>query len=341
MSKESSSKAPVPEFRRDLITGEWVIVAPNRNRRPHEFIKPASKRIPPPAKKDPFIDPQSSGNATPSFVWPERGDWQVQIFENKYPALFHDGDNCPQFKNAGPYETGPSLGYHELVVTRDRVKTFPKLKFRHALAVFEGVRERYQFFSKDKCMRYAIMFHNWGASAGASVFHPHYQLVGLPLIPPEVERAIAGAHDFYKKHHRYAYSTIIDIERQHKSRIVFENKDAIAFTRFASKEPFDVRIFPKKHLPYFADTDDSTLAGFVKAVQATLSKVERRLKDPDYNFYLHSAPLQSSHESDHYHWHLDIIPRIGTLAAGFEVGTGVEVTIIDPDDAARILNGKK
>jgi len=324
------------ELRQDLITGEWVIIAPGRKKRPLDLIKKNQKRIIAPIKGCPFENPQESGNPPPSFIWPNEKKWQLQVFPNKYPALSPELSLLKEKKKI-LYNTMPAFGYHELIITKDHSKNFPSLSKENAFMVFFTTKERFLSYKKDKNIKYGFMFHNWGPTAGASVFHPHYQLIGLPIIPPEVIISLQGSKKFYQQHKEYAYSSVISFEKKYKKRIIAENDGAIAFTRFASKEPFDVRIFPKKHFPFFEETDNQILKSVSEALQISLSKMKKNLKDPDYNFFLHSAPLTNQSQYSHYHWHIDVIPKI-SISAGMEVGSGIEITVIDPDYSAKILN---
>jgi UDPglucose--hexose-1-phosphate uridylyltransferase len=129
---------------------------------------------------------------------------------------------------------------------------------------------------------------------------------------------------------------MLDWEFKPKNRIIFENEGAVAVTPFFSREPFEIRIFPKRHLPYFEDTSDADMAFVVEALHFSLKKLAKNLNDPDYNFFIHTAPVKNKVSHQHYHWHIEIVPKT-TIRAGFELGTGVEINIIDPDDAAKIL----
>ncbi len=129
---------------------------------------------------------------------------------------------------------------------------------------------------------------------------------------------------------------MIDWEKKCGSRVIYENKGAIAFTPFVSREPFELRVFPKKHLPFFEDTSEEDLKWMVEALQNVLIRIEKRLGDPDYNFFIHTAPLRDKKSHSHYHWHIEIVPKI-SVSAGFELGTGIEITVVDPDVAAKIL----
>jgi len=317
------------ELRQDPITKEWVIISPNRSKKHINIQK--QKREVDLQNKDPFWDPQKSGNEKPSFIKPNIENWKVQIFPNKKPAL-KSVINLTKNQN-GPYNTLSAFGFHDLIVTKSQTQNFSELSKEDALLVFQGAKERYKFMQSKK-IKYAMMFQNWGPTAGASVPHPHYQIIGLPIIPNSVLNSLNGADKYYKKNHSYGYSDIIKFEKKYKKRILSENEHAISFTRFASKEPFDFRVFPKKQIPEFSRTNDKILEGVVEVLQKSLTMLKKNVKDPDYNFYIHSSPLDKINK--YYHWHIDVIPRV-TISAGVEYGLGVEITVLDPDESAFII----
>ncbi|MDD4761583.1 MAG: HIT domain-containing protein [Candidatus Pacebacteria bacterium] len=326
-----------PELRQDLVTGDWVIIASNRNKKPGDLIKKRKeKRMPTPKSVCPFENPLKSGNPAPSYVWPDLKHWKTQIFENKFPALLSSLEKNESEMKDALYFSCPAYGYHDLIVTKSHTANFSKLKKDEALNVFMAAAERFKFYKKDKKTAYGLLFHNWGSSAGASIFHPHYQLIALPLIPETARHSFSGSEKFFKKTGHCAYCSVIDLEQKEKKRIVFENKGAIAFTRFASKEPFDIRVFPKNHFSSFEETPASVLSSVVEALQFSLSRLEKTLNDPDYNFYLHSAPFKNQNEFGFYHWHFDIVPKF-SVSAGMEIGSGIEITVVSPEDAAGIL----
>ena len=133
---------------------------------------------------------------------------------------------------------------------------------------------------------------------------------------------------------------MISWERKQKKRVIFENAGAIAFAPFLSRNGFEVRVFPKRHLPFFEHTREEELSAVVEALHAVLRMVKRSLHDPDYNFFIHTAPMKHQKNYENYHWHIEVLPKVN-IAAGFELGTGIEINPIDPDDAAKILKGKR
>lgn len=325
-----------PELRQDLITGDWVIIAPARGKKPGDLLKKIKKpaRKPSPLSSCPFENPEEFGNGPSSYIWPGEKNWKIQVFPNKFPALSPDLKSDKT--SSSLYSSRSAVGYHDLIVTKSHSANFSGISKNEAANVFLAAANRFSAYKNDKRIEYGLLFHNFGASAGASVFHPHYQLVGLPLIPEAARHSFSGSERFFKKHGQCAYCSIIELEKKEKARIIFENDGAIAFTRFASKEPFDIRVFPKKHSPFFEETPISIFEEVAAAVQFSLSRLKKTLSDPDYNFYLHSAPLKHQEKFGFYHWHLDIIPKF-SISAGMELGSGIEITVVSPEDSAAML----
>ncbi len=324
-----------PELRQDPVSGDWIIIAPGRGTRPHMARGVAVKRKKSPKKGCPFEDPQASGNSEPVLVYPNKENWQVQVLENKYPALRHH-DVCATPRVSGPFERLQANGHHDVIITRDHQQNFPRLSPNEANQLFQAFRDRYLTLSADPCIEYAFFFHNWGPAAGASVYHPHYQVIALPVVPPDVHHSLEGSRRFFEEKNKCVHCEMILWEQKDKARVIFENDKAIAFAPFVSRSPYEVRIFPKQHQPNFESALDSDVSAAVEALQFTLRKMEKNLGDPDYNFFLHTAPMKEKDKYGHYHWHIEVIPRLN-IRASFELGTGVEINDVDPDAAAKIL----
>lgn len=326
------------ELRQDLVSGDWIVMSPGRSLRPHDFIKKAKKREPSPIKTCPFENPQASGHGEPILIYKRDGGWELQIVPNKYPAVSHDGIVAMLAKH-GPYSVVPGVGHHDLLITRDHNDSFPDLTQSQVRLVFQAFRDRYLMLLNDKYISCISIFHNWGPSAGASIYHPHYQLIAIPVIPPDIQHSLDGSLRFYRKSKKCVHCVMIDWELKDRKRIIYENEGAIAFVPFVARDPFEVRILPKKHLPYFENTLDEDMDYVVMALQASLKKIKKNLSDPDYNFFIHTAPIKNKNKYGHYHWHIEILPKI-SISAGFELGTGVEITALDPNEAAKLLRSK-
>jgi len=337
---ENKNQEP-SEFRQDIVSGDWVLIATGRKKRPHDLAA-KEKREPTPKDKCPFEDPQASGNGEPVVVRPagDRGNWRIQIIPNLYPAVSSDSAVIPSIFSDGPYFYLPGAGYHDIVITRDHDNNFPRLSASEAVEVLSAMQERYKAVAKDPRIAYVSIFHNWGISAGASIYHPHYQIISIPVIPPDVSHSLRGSERYHTESGLCVHCVILEKELEEKKRVIFENENAVAFLPFVSREPFEIRVFPKKHGSYFEDCGEECLAGVAEALRKSLEMLERSLGSVDYNFFIHTAPVKDKEKFSYYHWHIEIQPKISVLG-GFELGTGIEITVVDPDDAAAFLRGEQ
>jgi UDPglucose--hexose-1-phosphate uridylyltransferase len=359
------------EFRQDITSGDWVIIAPGRAKRPEELVSKKQPRKPAPKKTCPFeIENlrKSKSQWPPLAVWPllrgasegiadekiipssaeggsasgerspsERGrtpESEIIVVPNKYPAL-SCAPVCAMDDSHGAYRMKTGVGEHELVITRDHSKTFADIDGRTAGKLFEMFQERHRTFAKDPCIAYASTFFNWGSWAGASIWHPHYQILGIPIIPPHVAHSLRGSKKYFRKHRRCVRCATLKFELAEKKRVVAKNAHAVAFTPYASKHPFEVSIFPRVHVPSFSHTPAAVVQGVARLLQDVLRSMKKNLHDPDYNVFIHGAPLDYK-KYPHHHWHVEILPKT-TISAGFEFATEIDINVIDPDDAARIL----
>jgi len=336
-----------PELRQDPVSGDWILFAPKRGEKPHTFFKAnksdksdKSDRAYKSKKTCPFenilethkpISVYKSGR--------KNGDWKIVIVENKYPAVVHKKSVCARDFRHGIYSLVDGVGHHNVVVTRDHNRNFANLSRLEANMVFLAFRDRYLTLLNDPCLAYILIFHNWGPTAGASVYHPHYQLIAVPVVPPDVQHSLTGSLNYFKKYGRCVHCEMIRTEKKERKRIIFENDGAVVFAPFVSREPFELRIFPKKHSSYFENSSDAELEDIVSALQFSLKRIESKLGGADYNFFIHTAPVKDREKYHHYHWHLEIVPKTN-ISAGFELGTGIEINVMDPDFAAKVLRKK-
>jgi len=327
------------ELRQNLVSGDWIIMAPERGRRPHDFLPKRKRRVPSPKATCPMENLAASGNLPILASYPNDARWEVVAIRNKYPALRHI-DACAVPLKRGPYTALGGVGAHEMIVTRDHTKNFAHLSPRQAVQVLLILQERYRAFQEDPCLRYASTFFNWGETAGASLFHPHYQLLGLPIIPPNIASSIEGSRRYFKKHRRCVHCEMIAYEERVRKRVIAKNAGAIAVTPYVSRNPFGIRIFPRRHHSCFERTPLADLRAVSAALQSCLRLTERHLNDPDFNFFIHTAPLTRQTYYRHYHWHIGVIPKV-TIPAGFELSTGIDINTVDPDLAAHILRGER
>ena len=320
------------ELRQDIVSGDWILMAPGRSKRPH-VPKYGTTRVRGPVSTCPFENPARTNRVI--LTYEGKKGWELLVVENLYPAVF-ERNQCGAERSRGPYRTVEGVGSHNVVITRDHNKNFAHLAPREAIQVFAAFRDRYLQLLENPCIAYVSMFHNWGPAAGASIYHPHYQIIAIPVIPPDVEHSIRGSKRYYEKHHTCVHCTMLEFERRAKKRIIYENEGAIVVAPYVSREPYEVRVFPKRHAPHFENSLEGDLASVADALQVVLRRTEKALGDPDYNFFIHTAPISKREKHAHYHWHIEVVPH-SNISAGFELGTGIEINVVDPDDAAKAL----
>jgi UDPglucose--hexose-1-phosphate uridylyltransferase len=245
----------------------------------------------------------------------------------------------PEEFPVGPYIVSGGIGHHDLLITRDHEKNIEHLMPAQANKMFEILQQRYQMLATDKCLVYTSTFFNWGPRAGASLYHPHYQILTLPIVPPDVNHSLEGSKRYFRANKKCVHCVMIEFEERGRTRIIAQNEHAIAFAPFVSRSPFEVRVFPRQHQPFFEKTPKNVMEGVVSILQQVLQKMTHTLNDPDRNFFIHAAPLKKQATYNYYHWHIEIIPKI-TVPGGFELSTGIDINVVSPEQTAQLLLGK-
>ena len=335
-----------PEFRRDPLHNTWVVFAPERQRRPQDYL--------PATLQGGTLDPFAEGNErlTPPEVFsirkektkPNEPGWRVRVVPNRYPAMRIEG--TLEAAPAGLYDRLSGIGAHEVIIETPADNLAMEDLTVSALAdVFATYRERIIDLDKDQRFQHIYIFKNVGASAGASLTHAHSQLVALPLVPPAVEAKLIRARDHYALKQRSLFSDILHTERADGSRLVAENDGYVLFCPFASRFPFEMAIFPKRHHPEFISCTGTELHDLAEILRFAIQRLNAVLEKPGYNLLLHMAPLRrpnterfASTRYD-YCWHLEIVPRFNAFA-GFEIGLGAYINTVFPEEAARFLRGE-
>lgn len=330
------------ELRSGPISHDWVIIATGRAKRPETFRRETKKEFMEDPKTCPFchIEKEKDKILTVFSKGEEievsdgkLKDWTTLVVPNKYPALVPSASLNEQ--NVGPYRKMDGVGYHEVVITKDHKKSMGQFSVEAVKEVIDVYHKRYVELMSKPFIKYISIFHNHGKEAGASIFHPHSQIIASPVIDPDLKRAVLTAKDYYKKHKKIVYCEMNEWERKEKKRVIFENKEFLVVCPFVSKSAFETIVSPKRHLPYFERVTDDEKKYLAEAMQVALSKLHRGLNNPPYNFYLHTAPCDGE-DYQFYHWHFTILPKTAIMA-GFELGTGIEISTIEPEVAAEFL----
>ena len=330
-------KEYISELRQNPSSKDWVAIASRRVKKPEELIIKNQKRIVVPKKNCPFENLQKSGNKSPVLIkyLPNKKNWFLQIFENKYPA-FQPNHNFITEKKVGPYKVIGGYGYHELLVLKDHYKLLADYSSKELAIILEALQERYCQIAQDKKIQYISIFHNWGNLAGATVYHPHLQIIAIPVIPSRLKHSLISSYNYWRKNHSCVHCEINNFELKEKKRILIKEKNVMAFSPFISVEPFAIRIIPIKHISHFEETPKEIINSIAIVLEKTLKILKKKLNNPDFNLFIHTAPTVEENKYNCYHWHIEIIPKI-SISAGFELSTGIEITVIDPNEAIKFL----
>jgi UDPglucose--hexose-1-phosphate uridylyltransferase len=340
--KKNENKKYASELRLDVNSKNWVVIATGRAKRP-EMFKNKNKVKPSPKKNCFFCNIETQEKPIIAYSNNEKMDlknienvfknWTTIVIPNKYPAFTSEG-KLNRKKESNLFEKMNAIGCHEVVVTRDHHKPLWLLPIEHVKELIDTYSDRFNFLSNKKNISYVSIFHNHGPEAGASVYHPHSQIIGLPLIDSDLEGALRKAKN-YSETKSCVYCEMNRWEIKKKERIVYENKDFIAVCPFASKVAFQIIISPKKHLSKFELIKEEEKKNLADMFKKVLTKLDKALDNPPFNFYLHSAPSDGGDHS-YYHWHWTILPKT-SIWAGFELGVGIEISTIEPEKAAEYL----
>jgi len=328
----------MPELRKDPVVGRWVIISTERGRRPSDFtIEPVRAKAtncvfcPGNESKTP---PEILANRSPDSA-PNEPGWSLRVVPNKFPALRIEGELEPS--GEGLYDRMNGVGAHEVVIeTPQHDASLATLSTEQVADVLCAYRERMVDLKKDPRFEYILVFKNHGAAAGASLEHPHSQLIATPIIPIMVSEELNGAARYYEMKERCVWCDVVRQERRNPGRrIVAEAHGFVALTPFAPRFPFETWILPTRHRSAFEESAVDELRGLAELLGDFLRRMDRVLNGPPFNFMLHTAPLRDG-ALEHFHWHLEIIPKL-TNVAGYEWGSGFFINPVPPEDAASAL----
>lgn len=323
------------EIRRDPITGRWIIVSTDNPMGPEDFPVEEHKI---PSSRCPFC-PGNEAMTPPEIARrtlksSSAGGWTMRVIPNKFPALKIEGDL--DRRGEGLYDRMNGVGAHEVIIeTPDHRRELADFTREEMGELFHLYQERTLDLKKDARFRYLLIFKNFGESAGASLSHPHTQLIATPIVPKRVVEELKRSEVYYDHKERCIFCDVVHQELTEKERIVLENDAALCFAPFVSRFPFELWIVPKQHLPRFTESSGEVVTAVGDLLRQVLARIRTVLHNPSYNFLIHTSPLEpTSHEG--YHWHLELIPRL-TRIAGFEWGSGFYINPTPPELAAHCL----
>jgi UDPglucose--hexose-1-phosphate uridylyltransferase len=314
-------------LRLNPLTGRWVTLVEERSTRPTDFAPRVSTIEADPSAPCPFCRGNEEATPPALVTMGIDGDWSLRVVPNRYPAF--RGEDPMTVENLGPVFTqAHASGVHEvLVYSPDHMVSWADLGDDAAVATMRALRDRFHAHADAKRIRYTQAIVNHGREAGASLSHPHGQLLGIPFVPGEILDEEAG---FGRFEGQCLLCATVEAEVSDGQRVVIDGTDVVVLCPFWAASPYELLIIPRTHESHLQRADDDTLAATGLAVRDALMLVRRHLGDVAYNLVFHSAPHR--HEGM-YHWHMHVWPKLATIA-GFERGTGVMINIVPPELAA-------
>jgi len=331
------------DIRLDPMTARWVIISTEKDFGPEGYdiespvleggtcpFCPGSEKLTPPE-----VDadrPSNTAADTPG--------WETRTVPNKYPAL----KNEPELKRTGMgvYDMMNGVGEHEVIVEGiEHDKQLADLDVEQVRKVINVYKRRSLELGRDERFKYVLIFKNYGLAAGASLEHSHTQLISLPIVPRRVTEELECAHRYFDYKERCVFCDIVKQENEYRHREVSENEHFVAFCPFASRSPFEISIVPRVHKAHFTDITEEEIDSFAHILKEVLMRMKVALKDPPYNFIIHTTPLNGNgDESECYHWHVEGMPKLNKIA-GFEWGSGFYINPTSPETASKYLREAK
>jgi UDPglucose--hexose-1-phosphate uridylyltransferase len=329
------------ELRQNMVTKEWVIIADERAKRPDEYVELHERVIP---ETQPIYEPSCPfcpGNEELDLEierLPLNGPWQTRVVYNKYPALSQDGALTRNFD--GVHRRISGVGYHEIVVESPRHNTtFALMKPEEVKYFLETLYSRGWDIRKDARMEQVVFFKNHGERAGASLRHPHSQIIGLPVVPSDIRRRIDEARRYFDDTGNCATCIMMDNELEKQKRVIKVSEHFVAFVLYASPSPFHIWIVPRRHSVSFLYIQPEELVDLAYLLQDVLRRLFVGLHDPAYNLIVRSSPVKEI-SNDYLHWYVTIVPRL-SQSAGFELGSGIFINPSIPEESADFLRNVK
>ncbi|PKK82838.1 MAG: galactose-1-phosphate uridylyltransferase [candidate division Zixibacteria bacterium HGW-Zixibacteria-1] len=330
----------MPEYRQNMATKEWVILSPGRGKRPSDFIKsaPARESAAPYEAKCPFCQGNEDLTLQPSYVYPVDGKWLVRVVPNKFAAL--DPDLDTHRTREGYFVSAHGFGIAEVVVEHPlHNPTIATMESDHIQHILRAYRERQIEISRNQKVNLVTIFRNHGPLAGTSLAHPHSQIIATPIVPPHVRYPMEQAVQYYDTTGHCVYCDMVKEELKQAERIIVETDYFVAFCPYAARSPFECRVYPKYHSASYMLINDSLIIELAGVLREVLARLYHGLKNPDHNYIIRSAPV-GDEDTRHQHWYMVIIPKI-TTAAGFEIGSGIYINTISPEESAQYLREVK
>lgn len=324
-------------LRLDESTGDWVILAPTRRLRPHDGRPAPVSDTRSRAPECPFCP----GNETlmPPEIYAvrdgESSGWRVRVTANKFPALTIEASTSRE-RDEQDFRSMGGCGAHEVLVeSPDHALFLAQQPIHHIAVVLGALQARYRDLMRDLRFQTVVIFKNHGIDAGTSLAHPHWQLVATPVVPRLLRTKHAVATEYFDRTGNCLYCVLRERELAAGERLLAKNEHFVAFLPYASHMPFETWIVPRFHQASFAQLTSERLHPLAELLRDVLLKLHTGLDNPAFNLTIDDVP-RGDEDKEYFLWHIRILPRLAT-PAGFELGSGMSINTVMPEDAAEFL----
>jgi UDPglucose--hexose-1-phosphate uridylyltransferase len=332
----------MPELRKDPTVGRWVIIATERVRRPSDFVLPRVERRGGPcalcAGRERETPPEVLAYRADAHAAPDTPGWRVRVVPNKFPALRIEGPL--ERRGHGLYDVMNGVGAHEVIVESPaHDASLAHLAPDAVEEVLVAYRDRIVDLKRDERFRSVLVFKNHGPQAGASLEHPHSQLIATPIVPLVVADELRSARTYHDYRERCLFCDILQQESDEENRVVAESEHVVAIVPFAARTPFETWLLPRRHLASYEHVTAGERRDLARILCTVLQRIHGLVGEAPVGFVLHSAPFGEGDVS-FFHWHWELTPAVAIPDFQPE-GSGFPVNPLPPEDAARLLRGTR
>jgi UDPglucose--hexose-1-phosphate uridylyltransferase len=321
------------EFRQNFATKEWVIIAPERTKRPSAPgpVDNDSEDLPPWSEDCPFCPGNEHHTETEHYRIGGVENWRVRVIQNKFSALSLDHSTLRT--QEGRFIKADSYGVAEVIIEHPAHNvTLAEMTESEVVDVLYAYHHRVTNVGSYPNIAIVLLFRNYGGLAGTSLAHPHSQIIASPIVPPHIRDPFQKAALHYDTYGSCVYCDMVLEELQQGDRIIHESEHFVAFCPFASRSPYEIRIYPKRHAASYAWITEAEIEDFARVLRSTIRAMRTVIDSPSYNYIIRSSPV-GDEDVRYLHWYFLLIPKIST-PAGFEIGSGIYINHLPPEICA-------
>ena len=313
------------ELRKDAVTGWWVATVVDRAFHRDRFARSA--------------DPIDDGGDCQNCRLPAGDGVRLRTLKDFAFHVVGTGEQARELEQSVAQvsigDARASGSWRTIVAPPGEHRPLHAVGSETIVALLSGARAAVADARRTAQTDHLQVVQNWGAQAGARTNHLCLDLYDLPQIPHRIAEELGGAARFVIREGECPWCRLVREEPTRPERMVWQDADTVAFAPFASRSPFEVWIVPRRHEADFGRAGDADVAAAGEALRQVLAALAVTLDGPPYNLVLHTAPLREQVDAT-YHWHWEIHPRLREIA-GLELGTGLPVNPVSPEDAVEEL----